>query len=115
MSAVYQYYVYEGHKKHRSWNPLHKEKFNALIKCFVMTNGKLKTIEKPSTEPATFHQCCRKAEVLKHSYGSALQQLYIWDMDEINEMKRRHDEGEEWNEEQGKKKEKAGEVARTKV
>ena len=94
MSAVYHYYEYEGHKKHRSWNPLHKEKFNALIKCYVKAKGKLETIKIESKEPATFHQCCRQAEKLKQSYGSNLQQIYIWDMDEINEAKKRQDEGE---------------------
>ena len=111
MSAVYHYFVHEGHKKHRSWNPLHKEKFNVLIKCYVKENGKVKTIELESKKPATFHQCCKQAEKLKQTYGADLDQIYIWDMDEINEAKRRHDEGEKLNEEQDKKKEKAREVA----
>ncbi|MFP3339269.1 hypothetical protein R0J91_14930, partial [Micrococcus sp. SIMBA_131] len=93
-SAVYHYYLHEGQKKHRSWNPLHKEKFNALIKCYLKDRGKLKPVEIESKAPATFHQCCRQAEKLKQTYGSALDQMFIWDLDEINEAKRRHDEGE---------------------
>jgi hypothetical protein len=92
--AVYHYYVYKGHKKHRSWNPLHKNKFNALIKCYVKEKGKLVTIEKESKEPATFHQCCRQAEKMKLAYGESIEQIYIWDLDEINEVKKRHDAGE---------------------
>lgn len=92
--AVYHYYVFEGHKKHRSWNPLHKEKFNVLIKCYVKGQRKVTEIKMESKEPATFHQCCRQAERLKQAYGSDLEQIYIWDMDEVNEAKKRHDAGE---------------------
>lgn len=89
MYAVYHYH----HKKHRSWNPLGKEKFNVLIKCFVQGQKKITEIKMESKEPATLHQCCRQVEKLKQAYGSDLQQIFIWDLDEINEAKRRHDEG----------------------
>jgi hypothetical protein len=90
MSAVYEYRNFTGSPKHRSWNPVNKQKFNALIKCYVAKcNNQMEVIEKPSSVPATFHQCCKMAERLKQQYGEALKQILIWDLEEIEEMKKK--------------------------
>jgi hypothetical protein len=90
MSAVYEYRNFTGTPKHRSWNPVNKQRFNALIKCYVSKNSnKMEVIEKPSSSPATFHQCCLMAEKIKQQYGATLKQILIWDLDALEEIKRK--------------------------
>jgi hypothetical protein len=90
VGAVYEYTNFTGGAKHRSWNPADKRKFNALIKCYIAkSNNRIEVIEKPSSSPATFYQCCKMAERLKQQYGDALKQILIWDLEAIEEIKKK--------------------------
>lgn len=68
----------------RVWNV--DGEFSALIKCYVQRPGdkKLQIIEKPSTRPATLHECYRFSQKLKQEYGNSLKRMIIWNMDELN-------------------------------
>ncbi|MGG1483510.1 hypothetical protein ABEI56_05420 [Peribacillus castrilensis] len=85
MAAVLEYINTDGYRNQRAWKPNDDRRFTALVKCYVQLPGeKKKVIEKPSTRPATFHECCLLAKKLKNEYGNNLKQMVIWDMDEIN-------------------------------
>lgn len=97
MGAVLHFTNQYGKKEERIWEVSEGTKFTALIKCFVQNPGDktLRTIEKPSTRPATFYECYQFARKLKIEYGDSLKQLIVWNMDEIksspywiNQMKR---------------------------
>jgi hypothetical protein len=85
MGAVLQYINQSGVNKERVWEVSKDRKFTALIKCFVQCSGEqtIRTIEKPSTRPATFHECYKFVQKLKQEHGSNLKQLIVWDMDAL--------------------------------
>lgn len=86
MAAVLEYTNKTGYRNQRAWKPNDERRFTALIKCYVQSPGKkeLQVIEKPSTRPATFEECCKFAGNLKKQYGDTLKQLIVWDLDELN-------------------------------
>ena len=51
--------------------------------CKVPDKKELQVIEKPSTRPVSFDECCRIVKKLKNEYGHNLKQLLIWNVDEI--------------------------------
>jgi hypothetical protein len=87
MSAVLEYTNRTGERKQRIWSVSDKRRFTALIKCYVQGIGeqKFQAIEKPSTRPASFSECCRYAEKMKNEYGDNLKKLIIWDVDALKE------------------------------
>ncbi|MGE6379577.1 hypothetical protein [Peribacillus muralis] len=85
--VVFEYTYSEGVREQNIWKPNDDRHFAALVKCYVKIPGeKNKVIEKPSTRPATFQECCMKANKLKKEYGNHLKALIIWNMDEINSI-----------------------------
>lgn len=84
MGAVYHYDPKEEIVE-RFWKVSDDIRFIALIKCYVIDQGKQKVIEKPSTRPASFIECYRYAQKLKREYGRNLKQVVIWNLDEMKE------------------------------
>ncbi|MCP3742728.1 hypothetical protein [Rossellomorea sp. BNER] len=95
MSAIFQYNNFEGKPIHKSWNPINKDRFQVLIKIYISKNGEEKpeVIEKPSTRPATIQECHAYVKKVKSQYGKALKQILIWDMEAIEETKKRFESG----------------------
>jgi hypothetical protein len=85
MGAVLHFTNYNGKKEERIWKVSEGTRFTALIKCFVQNPGdkNIQTIEKPSTRPATFSECCQFVKKLKIEYGDTLKQLIVWNVDEM--------------------------------
>ena len=85
MAAVLEYINKSGYRNERVWKPGDEKRFTALVKCYVQVPDKkeLQVIEKPSTRPASFEECCRMARKLKNEYGHNLKQLLIWNVDEV--------------------------------
>jgi hypothetical protein len=85
MGAVLQYTNQSGEIKERVWKVSNDEKFTALIKYLIQDTGEqtIRTIEKPSTRPATFRECYKFAQKLKQEHGNNLKQLIVWNMDAL--------------------------------
>ncbi|WP_445506725.1 hypothetical protein [Niallia sp. 03190] len=82
MAAVLHYENQSGEMLARSWKV--DKPFNAIIKCFVTEKGKLNVIEKPSTRPASFVECQAFAKKMISQYGDKLQQIIVWNLDEMD-------------------------------
>ncbi|MFD2442909.1 hypothetical protein ACFSO7_02815 [Bacillus sp. CGMCC 1.16607] len=85
MAAILQYLNQEGKKKQVVFNKYQNKIFTALIKYYIQLPGvkRLQVMEKTSTRPATFYECCRYVEKLKVEHGNNLKQLIIWDVDQL--------------------------------
>lgn len=86
MAVVLQYKNFNGEARIKSWNP-GTYKFPALIKCYIQEPGapKLTTLEKPSTRPASFYECCLYTEKIKEKYGDQLKQVIVWNVDALEQ------------------------------